>query len=91
MKKIASRIKGPKVSRITGEVSRRYVLTVEIAMYEPANHPDEFIEWFDITEEDLVEVAQWVIDHELGHRTSHNQWKLNSAEAVTMFLLRWNT
>lgn len=90
MKKIASHIKAAKVS-ITGETTRRYVFTVEVAMYEPAQHPDEFREWLDVTEADLVEIAHWVMDHELGRRVSHNTWKLNSQEAVTMFLLRWNT
>lgn len=90
MKKIISRIKGPKIS-ITGEVTRRYVLTVEVLMYEPARHPDEFMDWLDVTDADLVDIAHWVLEHELGHRTSHNEWKLNSADAVTMFLLRWNS
>ena len=89
MKKIVSRIKAAKVS-ITGETVRRYVFVVEVVLYETAQHPDEFTEWYDVSEADLVDIAHWVTEHELGTRTSHNQWKLNSQEAVTMFLLRWN-
>jgi hypothetical protein len=80
MKKLVSRIKERKGND-------HYV---EVLLYEPATHPDEFNEYYDIDETDLVAIADWVTAHELGKRTSHNHWKLNSKEAVTMFLLRWN-
>jgi hypothetical protein len=63
---------------------------VEVLLYELASHPDEFNEYYDISEATLMEIAHWVAAHELGHRTSYNHWKLNNQEAVTMFLLRWN-
>ena len=80
MKKLVSRIKERKGNA-------HYV---EVMLYEPATHPDEFNDYYDIDETDLVAIADWVTQHELGTRTSHNHWKLNSQEAVTMFLLRWN-
>jgi hypothetical protein len=86
--KITSRLKTHKTSM--GKITRRYVFTVEVLLWGPAQHPDEFMDWHDVTDADLVEIAHWVTDHELGHRTSHNEWKLNNNEAVTMFLLRWN-
>lgn len=86
--KIQSRLKTHKTSM--GKITRRYVFTVEVLLYAPAAHPDEFTEYYNVTEPDLVEIAHWVLDHELGHRVSHNMWKLNSNEAVTMFLLKWN-
>jgi hypothetical protein len=73
-----------------GKITRRYVFTVEVLMFEPEQHPDEFTDYLNVTEEDLVEIAHWVVDRELGHRVSHNTWKLNNNEAVTMFLLKWN-
>jgi hypothetical protein len=41
------------------------------------------------TEEHMLEIAQWVLEHELGSRQSFNQWKLKNEAAVTAFKLKW--
>lgn len=71
-----------------GKITRRYVNTVEVSAQEPNLHESEFVNI--LVEHELVEIADWVTKHELGTRTSFDTWKLKNAEAVTMFLLRWN-
>lgn len=42
-----------------------------------------------ISENTAIEITEWVEALNLGHRTAHDQWKLNSKEAVMMFMLVW--
>lgn len=40
-------------------------------------------------EEFLNQVNLWVMENELGYRTSYNGWKLRGPTAMTAFILRW--
>lgn len=42
-----------------------------------------------MTEEDMVEIDRWVLQHDLGRRQSFDMWQLNDDRALTMFLLKW--
>ncbi len=42
-----------------------------------------------MSEENMLEIAQWVIEHDLGSRQSYNQWRLKDASAVLAFKLKW--
>lgn len=43
----------------------------------------------DLTEQDMLEIAEWVLEHKLGSRQSFNQWRLKDASAVLAFRLKW--
>ena len=42
-----------------------------------------------INESDMLQIAEWVLEHKLGSRQSFNQWKLKNASAVLAFRLKW--
>ena len=42
-----------------------------------------------ITEEDMVEVANWCKEHKCGVRTSWDTFKFKNEKSITAFLLRW--
>lgn len=42
-----------------------------------------------LTESAMLEIAEWVIEHQLGSRQSFNQWRLKNASAVLAFKLKW--
>ena len=37
----------------------------------------------------LLEVDRWVLQHDLGRRQSYTMWRMNNADAVTAFILKW--
>ncbi len=43
-----------------------------------------------IHEEQALAINDFVTKHGLGYRSSYDTWRLNSAEAKTMFVLRWS-
>lgn len=50
----------------------------------PATH------WNDaIDEDDAEEITEWVETLNLGRRVAYDRWKLNSKEAVMMFMVVW--
>ena len=42
-----------------------------------------------LTETDMLQIAEWVIENKLGSRQSFNQWRLKNAGAVLAFKLKW--
>lgn len=42
-----------------------------------------------LTEGAMLEIAEWVIENQLGSRQSFNQWRLKSESAVLAFKLKW--
>lgn len=42
-----------------------------------------------ISDSDAEEIATWVSSNELGRRTAYDRWKLNSKQAISLFLLKW--
>jgi len=42
-----------------------------------------------IADSDAEEIATWVSSNGLGRRTAYDRWKLNSKQAISMFLLKW--
>ena len=42
-----------------------------------------------MTEDDMVKIDRWVLQHDLGRRQSFDMWQLNDDHALTMFLLKW--
>ncbi len=42
-----------------------------------------------LNEIDMLQIAEWVIKHNLGSRQSFNQWRLKNASAVLAFKLKW--
>lgn len=42
-----------------------------------------------LTETDMLTIAEWVVEHQLGSRQSFNQWRLKNAGAVLAFKLKW--
>lgn len=46
--------------------------------------------WNDaISADDAEEITEWVETLNLGRRVAYDRWKLNSKEAVMMFMLVW--
>jgi hypothetical protein len=43
-----------------------------------------------MTEKNMLEIAEWVIENQLGSRQSFNQWKLINESAVLAFALKWS-
>ena len=86
--KFRARLKDELTSKLTGTVRKRFVFTVEVVLYCRTDSTPDLLA---LTEEDVMTIDTWVIERELGKRVSYNMWKLNNNEAVTMFLLTWNT
>jgi hypothetical protein len=42
-----------------------------------------------LTESAMLEIAEWVVEHNLGSRQSFNQWRLKNASAMLAFKLKW--
>jgi len=38
----------------------------------------------------LLEIDQWVEEHQVGRRTAYNGWQLHNPQCLTMFMLRWS-
>ena len=45
--------------------------------------------YMNMTEETMVEIDQWVLQHDLGRRQSFDMWQLHDDRALTIFLLKW--
>ena len=86
--KFRARLKEELTSKLTGTVRKRFVFTVEVVLYCRTDSTPDLLA---VTEEDTTRIDNWVNECELGKRVSYNMWKLNNNEAVTMFLLKWNT
>lgn len=37
----------------------------------------------------LSEIDKWILQHDLGRRQSYTMWRMNNADAVTAFILKW--
>lgn len=46
------------------------------------------VDW--ITEDNMVEVANWCEEHECGRRTSFDTFRFRTRAEITAFLLRWS-
>ena len=53
------------------------------------NSPEYAADPFNLHEDDMVAIDNWVREHELGVRMSFNQWKLKDESAVLVFRLKW--
>lgn len=42
-----------------------------------------------MSENDMIEIDRWVLQHDLGRRQSFDMWQLHDDRALTMFLLKW--
>ena len=42
-----------------------------------------------MSENDMIEIDQWVLQHDLGRRQSFDMWQLHDDKSLTMFLLKW--
>ena len=42
-----------------------------------------------MSENDMIEIDQWVLQHDLGRRQSFDMWQLHDDRALTIFLLKW--
>ena len=42
-----------------------------------------------MTEDAMIEIDQWVLQHDLGRRKAFAMWQLHDDRALTMFLLKW--
>lgn len=56
--------------------------------YADELHPDTPLVEF-ITEEDMIEIANWCYENNCGKRTSFDTFQFKNKRQVTMFLLRW--
>lgn len=43
-----------------------------------------------LTEEDMVAIQEWCVEHNCGKRTSFDTFKFKNKKQITMFLLRWS-
>jgi hypothetical protein len=42
-----------------------------------------------MSENDMIEIDRWVLQHDLGRRQSFDMWQLHDDKSLTMFLLKW--
>ena len=42
-----------------------------------------------MSENDMIEIDQWVLQHDLGRRQAFAMWQLHDDKSLTMFLLKW--
>jgi hypothetical protein len=45
--------------------------------------------YMNMTEEAMVEIDRWVLQHDLGRRQAFAMWQLHDDKSLTMFLLKW--
>lgn len=45
--------------------------------------------YMNMTEETMVEIDRWVLQHDLGRRQAFAMWQLHDDKSLTMFLLKW--
>jgi hypothetical protein len=51
----------------------------------PLDRPDDTL-----TEEEAIEVENWVAEHNYGKRVAHDQWQLNDYKCLLVFKLKWS-
>ena len=75
-------------------MSRRYkvlVLDRKVGRWVQIDNPydpTDLGHHYYMTEDAMVEIDRWVLQHDLGRRQSFDMWQLHDDRALTMFLLK---
>ena len=76
-------------------MSRRYkvlVLDRKVGRWIQLDSPydsTDLAHHYYMSENDMIEIDRWVLQHDLGRRQSFDMWQLHDDKSLTMFLLKW--
>jgi hypothetical protein len=76
-------------------VNRRYkvlVLDRKVGRWIQIDSPydsTDLAHHYYMSENDMIEIDRWVLQHDLGRRQSFDMWQLHDDKSLTMFLLKW--
>jgi hypothetical protein len=76
-------------------VNRRYkvlVLDRKVGRWIQLDSPydsTDLAHHYYMSENDMIEIDRWVLQHDLGRRQSFDMWQLHDDKSLTMFLLKW--
>ena len=73
-------------------MSKKYTIhipTRKVGNWVEVDQNTVFDSGYDSGTADMIEIDQWVLQHDLGRRQSFCLWKLDSPDAVTAFILKW--